>query len=115
MQIRNLDEWKAYCLGVAPRSVDRDRAVLSSAWASGTITPPPALEDPAARIPLERAEELERLADEETPEAGRPHLELAIAWLEHPHPRASRDLRAAMRRARDRLEKRLAAIDAEPD
>ena len=114
MLIRSLDEWKSYCRHVEPRS-DRDRFVRSSQWASGGITPPPALEDPAARIPLERAEELERLADEETPEAGCPHLELAIAWLEHPHPRASRDLRAAMRRAHDRLQDRLAAVDAEPD
>lgn len=112
MEIKDLDEWKTYCLRAATRSVDRDREVLSSGWGSGTITPPPALEDPNARIPLERAEELRRLADREAGEEGREHLERAIAWLEHPHPRISRDLRGAMRRARANLRARLGAMES---
>lgn len=119
MEIRDLDDWKAYCLRAATRSVDRDRAILRSGWAAESITPPPALEDPNAHIPLERARELECLArgledDEPADDRRRRHLSEAIAWLEYPHPCASPLLRAAMRRTRRGLEERLHAVDPEP-
>lgn len=107
MQIRDLEDWRAYCDGLAPKSVDRDRGILATGWGGGTITPPPALEDPLARIPLERAQALEELAGEADPGRARRHLELALDWLKHPHPRSSRSLLDAMRQRREALRERL--------
>ena len=107
MQFRDLEEWKTYCERSALTSVDRDRALLATGWVAGAITPPPTVEDPAARSPLERARELEDLAAAADPESGRRHLESAVAWLDHPHPRASRGLVEAMRRRRADLHARL--------
>ncbi len=77
--------------------------MLESAWAPAGITPPPAHGELTARVPLERAERLEREAASAPPDQRRTLLAEAVAWLDCPHPRAPAELRRAMRRSRDRL------------
>lgn len=108
MRFEDLDEWRAYCRRASTAGGERDRGVLRSDWAAAGITPPPALEDPAARTPLERAEALARRAEEEEGPARRSAaIRRAIEWLEHPHPRTSAALRTAMRGLRKELEAKL--------
>lgn len=105
MRFEDLEEWRAYCRRASTAGGKRDRAVLRSDWAAAGITPPPALEDPAARTPLERAEALARRAEEAADPARRiAAIRQAIEWLDHPHPRTSAALRAAMRSLRKELE-----------
>lgn len=79
-----------------------------TAWAGSEITPPPALEGPEVRVPLERARELEDRADsEESAEAADRCLREALDWLEHPHPRSSPALLRAVHRKKRSLRSRL--------
>ncbi len=110
MHFASLEEWRAHCRNAAADGGDRDRALLESAWAPAGITPPPAHGDLSARVPLERAERLEREAASAPSGDRRAMLEEAVAWLDCPHPRAPAELRRAMRRARDHLSARLREI-----
>lgn len=102
----DLESWKRYC--EARSTLGRDHGIVGGSWASGTITPPPSLEDPRARVPLERAEELaDRAASERDPGRRTELLERACAWLRTPHPRTSPELRRAMRRRLEEMERRL--------
>ena len=105
--VRTLAEWKEICRRAEAEGSTR-RALLRTGWASSEITPPPALEDPAARIPLERADECasraRRAAD---PEERTRWLRRALEWLDHPPPRSSPQLLKAIRRNRREIRSRL--------
>lgn len=107
MRFTDVEAWKEHCRRSATDR-DADRAVLSSGWASAGITPPPAHGAHEARIPIERAGRLiEEAGELEGHERAR-RLKEAVAWLEAPHPRTPRELRAAMKRMRDRAMEELA-------
>ena len=106
MDLTDLESWRTYCRTAATVG-EPDGAVLASDWASAGITPPPGRGEPRARIPLERAGELETRAGDLEGSERSALLEEALAWLDSPHPRTPPELRAAMRRRRDRIERAL--------
>lgn len=108
MTVSNLTDWIRICRTTDMAGHEQDRGILDTGWTSGTITPPPAMEHPMARLPLERAracaEEARRAP---TTSLERAHLREALRWLSLPYPGTSDLLLRAMRRERDRLQQLL--------
>lgn len=104
MNLGNLDEWVTYCSEIEGDNRYRDAQVAGSGWMVSGSTPPPALEDPLARIPLERSGECCQAAKRSKTAQGKlRHLELALRWLECPHPQSSTTLRRLIRREAERV------------
>lgn len=113
MEFRDIDDWIEYCRERQRGDEDPEGAMLRTGWAGSQITPPPSSGTPHARVPLERANScLHRAVAAERPGERRRQLELARRWLDHPHPRASRELRRAMRRKGQRVAAALSDPDA---
>lgn len=105
-EIRSLEDWKDFCRRAGEEG--SRRSLLRTGWASSDITPPPSLEGPAARTPLDRAEACERRAEEASGAKGEERwLREALAWLDHPHPRSSPALQRAIARRKAELRSRL--------
>lgn len=106
--VRSLEDWRDFCRRDGEEG--SRRPLLRTGWASSDITPPPSLEGPAARTPLDRADACERRAEEATGREERERwLRRALAWLDHPHPGSSPALLRAIARRKTELRSRLAS------
>ncbi|MDX1744494.1 MAG: hypothetical protein R3324_01035 [Halobacteriales archaeon] len=111
--IRTLTEWKEHCAAVRRANSSSSSAILRTAWAASEITPPPSLESPTARLPMERAADLERQADHADSEAEKARLlREAFRWLDCPHPDSSPSLRRAIARRKNALVDRIHGLDS---
>lgn len=109
-EVRSLEEWKEWCRRRETGEGGSRQSLLRTGWAGSDITPPPSLETPVARTPLDRAEECERRADEADGAEGEARwLREALAWLDHPHPDSSPPLLRAIARRKAELRSRLEA------
>ena len=110
MNLRHLEDWVAHCDRL--RSTPRSDAIVGSGWMVSMSTPPPSLQDPLERIPLDRARELREQTGSADGRGDRERLEEALAWLEHPHPATSPAVRRLIGEERARVQETLEAIAA---
>jgi hypothetical protein len=105
------DRWEAFCAEPAPQWESQLDSELAESWRELGMDPPPPSDRAEWRIPLAEAERCMRKARTvKALEARRRHIEAALRWLHHPHPRTSPAILREIERERTRAEKALASL-----